>query len=179
MITAYEIKQIAPRCPAARLQKLIDPLNIALAEFNITTEPRLVMFMAQAAHESGEFRYMEEIASGRAYERRTDLGNTPVDDGDGPRYKGRGIFQLTGTFNYMRASERFGVDFLMNPELVATPKYATATACWFWASNGCNELADRDDLKAFRAITKKINGGLNGWESRLYYLERAKEALLR
>lgn len=177
MITPYEIKQIAPRCSDERIRKLVDPLNIALAEYDITNERRLIMFMAQAAHESGEFQYMEEIASGRAYEGREDLGNTHK--GDGVRFKGRGIFQLTGRYNYMRASDEFDVDFVMNPDLVATPKYATATACWYWARNGLNEIADRFDQKAFRTITRRINGGYRGMESRLYYLERAKDAIMR
>lgn len=130
---------------------------------------RLIHFLAQLAHESGNFRYMEEIASGAAYEGRKDLGNTQV--GDGKRFKGRGPIQLTGRANYRRYGQQLGIDFENNPEIVAIPSVGLLVACKFWFDNGLNELADKDDVVA---ITKRINGGTNGLADRKAKLEMIK-----
>ena len=122
---------------------------------------RLIHFLAQLAHESGNFRYMEEIASGAAYEGRKDLGNTQA--GDGKRFKGRGPIQLTGRANYRRYGQQLGIDFENNPEVVAIPSVGLLVACKFWSDNGLNTLADQDDVTT---ITRRINGGLNGFDDR-------------
>ncbi len=130
---------------------------------------RLIHFLAQLAHESGNFRYMEEIASGAAYEGRKDLGNTQP--GDGKRFKGRGPIQLTGRANYRRYGQQLGIDFENNPAIVAIPSVGLLVACKFWSDNGLNELADKDDVVS---ITKRINGGTNGLVDRKAKLEIIK-----
>ena len=130
---------------------------------------RLIHFLAQLAHESGNFRYMEEIASGAAYEGRKDLGNTQP--GDGKRFKGRGPIQLTGRANYRKYGQQLGIDFENNPAIVAIPSVGLLVACKFWVVNGLNELADKDDVVS---ITKRINGGTNGLADRKAKLEIIK-----
>lgn len=133
---------------------------------------RLAHFMAQLAHESGGFRYMEEIASGQAYEGRAALGNTAP--GDGKRYKGRGPIQLTGRANYRLFGRELGLDFESHPEIVALPSVGLLVACHFWKLRGLAALADADDLQA---ITRRINGGTNGLAERQGYLVKAKALL--
>lgn len=135
----------------------------------LDTPLRMAHFMAQVAHESGGFRYMEEIASGQAYEGRKDLGN--VNTGDGKRYKGRGPIQLTGRANYRLFGRALGIDFEEHPEVVAYPSVGLLAGCHFWQMRGLNELADADDLVA---ITKRVNGGTNGLAERKAYLAKAK-----
>jgi hypothetical protein len=115
----------------------------------------------------------EEIADGSAYEGRSDLGNTKP--GDGKRFKGRGLIQLTGRANYAAYSKDTGVDYVAKPLLVATdPLVAVDVACWFWNKHGISKLADKDDVKA---VTKAINGGFNGLDDRIEFLLRAKAVL--
>ena len=130
---------------------------------------RLIHFLAQLAHESGNFHYMEEIASGAAYEGRKDLGNTQT--GDGKRFKGRGPIQLTGRANYRRYGQQLGIDFENNPEIVAIPSVGLLVACKFWSDNDLNVVADRDDVTT---ITRRINGGLNGFDDRKNKLSTIK-----
>lgn len=120
----------------------------------LDTGLRLAHFMGQCAHESGGFRYMEEIASGAAYEGRADLGNTQP--GDGRRYKGRGPIQLTGRANYRAFGREVGMDFESHPELVAFPSIGLLAGCRFWANMGLNAYADRDEGLA---IGNGINRG--------------------
>jgi putative chitinase len=129
--------------------------------------------MAQLNHESGGFLYMEEIASGAAYEGRRDLGNTEV--GDGKRFKGRGPIQLTGRANYRNYGRQVGFDFERHPEMVAYPSVGLLVACMYWKNNGLNELADADNIEK---ITRRINGGLNGYEDRKLGLRRMKALVL-
>lgn len=135
--------------------------NVHLEKYKITSELRLVHFLAQLAHESGNFRYMEEIASGAAYEGRKDLGN--VEKGDGIRFKGRGPIQLTGRINYRKYGQELGIDFENNPEIVALPSVGFLVACKYWNDNNLNTFADYDDVIT---ITRRINGGTNGLEDR-------------
>ncbi|MEC7118972.1 MAG: glycoside hydrolase family 19 protein [Pseudomonadota bacterium] len=123
---------------------------------------RLIHFVAQVGHESGGFKYMQEIASGAAYEGRQDLGNTQV--GDGVRYKGRGVIQLTGRANYRNYGRALGMDFERHPDIVATPSIGMLVACKYWDDKGLNALADVGDIQT---ITRRINGGLNGYDDRL------------
>jgi putative chitinase len=176
MITVDELLKIMPHAGTHAL-KYVTPLNDAMREFAIDMTPnREAMFLAQVAHESGELRYAAEIwgptDAQEKYENRLDLGN--INPGDGKKFKGRGLIQITGRANYSRASDVFKVNFLSTPELMEKPEYAARTAAWFWQAHGCNELADK---MAYALITKKINGGMNGWPSRLVYLANAKGAL--
>lgn len=147
----------------------------ALAEHgaDIMTPLRLSHFMGQLSHESGRFQYMEEIASGQAYEGRRDLGN--VQPGDGRRYKGRGPIQLTGRANYRTVGARLGLDLEGNPELAARPDIGARIALDYWASRKINAAADLDDL---RRVTRLINGGTNGLADRVAETDRAKRVLV-
>lgn len=133
---------------------------------------RLAHFMAQLMHESGKFRYMEEIASGSAYEGRRDLGN--IYPGDGKRYKGRGPIQITGRTNYRLYGRRVGLDLERHPELAAYPAIGLHLACEYWTRNNLNAAADADDVLH---ITKRINGGTNGLSDRKHHLAQVKEWL--
>ena len=154
----------------ARAEELGVSANVHFRTYGILDNSlRLIHFLAQLAHESGNFRYMEEIASGAAYEGRKDLGNTQP--GDGKRFKGRGPIQLTGRANYRRYGQQLGIDFENNPAIVAIPSVGLLVACKFWSDNGLNELADKDDVVS---ITKRINGGTNGLADRKAKLEIIK-----
>lgn len=176
MITLDELVRICPYTPKYKLQDFVTPLNEAMKEFEIDQNPvREAMFIAQAAHETGGFRWLVEFATGEAYEGRKDLGN--VQPGDGPRYKGRGVFQLTGEANYRNAGTALYNDpdwFLYHPAYAEEPRAACRIAGWFWSVHNLNELADRGD---FLGITKRINGGTNGYQDRLAYLERANRTI--
>lgn len=144
-------------------------LNEFMPRYGIDTALRQRHFLAQLLHESGGLRYVKEIATGSAYEGRKDLGNTQP--GDGVRFRGRGLIQITGRDNYRRCSiALFGDDrLLIMPEILEQPEYAVKSACWFWMANSLSALADRDDIVA---VTKRINGGTNGLEDRKRYYER-------
>ncbi len=133
---------------------------------------RLAHFMAQVSHESARFRYMEEIASGAAYEGRRDLGNTQP--GDGQRYKGRGPLQLTGRANYRAFGRALGLPLESRPEIASAPEIGIRIAMEYWRSRGLNTYADRDNI---RAVTRRINGGYNGLADRQSEYERARLVL--
>lgn len=171
MITGTQLQSIMPFAKA-RIPSFVAPLNAAMHEFHINSPIRQAAFIAQIAHESGELRYVEEIASGSAYEGRKDLGNTQP--GDGMKYKGRGLIQITGRNNYLECGKALGVDLVTQPELLETNDLACRSAAWFWASHGLNDLADKGD---YIRICRRINGGLNGYQERLVYHARAKTAL--
>lgn len=143
-----------------------------LKRYDIITAHRIEHFIAQAAHESDGFCTTEEYASGEAYEGRKDLGN--IQKGDGRRFKGRGIFQLTGRDNYSRYGQRLGIDLLSYPERAAEPVLSLEIACLYWHDRSINPMADEDDL--YR-VTRAINGGTNGLADRRKYLALAKRAL--
>ena len=174
-LTESQIKQIAPNVSSANLPGFVADFNRWAAEFGVTTPLRVAHFLAQVLHESGELRYTEEIASGKAYEWRSDLGN--VYKGDGVRFKGRGFLQITGRANYQAyARSKWCVgDLMSHPEWLAKSPGNTKSALWFWWKNGLNALADNDDL---RAVTRKVNGGLNGYSQRAYYYRRARRVLI-
>jgi putative chitinase len=147
-----------------------------MAEFEINTPARQAAFLAQIGHESGQLRYVRELASGEDYEGRKDLGN--VEPGDGERYKGRGLIQITGRKNYLACSMAlFNDDRLIQfPELLEDPTNACRSAGWFWKSSGLNELAD-EGMASFGIVTRRINGGLNGMADRLTLYRKAQEVL--
>lgn len=171
MITADELRQIMPHA-GSRAETFAEPLRKAMMEFEIDTPLRMAAFIAQIAYESGSFRYVKEIASGGAYEGRADLGND--EPGDGIKYKGRGLIQITGKANYRECGRDLGLDCVEHPELLETPENACRSAAWFWSKRKLNDLADRGD---FKLITKRINGGYNGYQDRLKYYSKAQEVL--
>lgn len=145
-----------------RAEELAVSANVHLRAYGILDGPlRLPHFMAQVGHESGSFRYMEEIASGSAYEGRKDLGN--IFPGDGKRYKGRGVLQLTGRANYRTFGRRIGIDIERHPEIAALPSIGLHLALEYWKDRKLNVLADADDVET---ITRRINGGRNGLADR-------------
>ena len=163
------------------LSYLID----SCTKYGIDSSKRKQCFLAQVGHESGGLFYTEELASGKAYEGRKDLGN--IHPGDGVRFKGRGLIQITGRDNYAAISHDFGEDFIAQPQLLGAKniklctqqqlKYAALGAGWFWNHKKLNEIADLIDIDKpideganlvhFKELTKKINGGYNGLQDRV------------
>ena len=174
LVTDDELRQIMPNCPASKRADYLPFIQQAMVEFDITSYLRETAFLAQLAHESAELRYMEEIASGAAYEGRKDLGNTQP--GDGKRFKGRGPIQLTGRANYTKYGGLLGLDLVNDPPIAASKEVGFRIAGQFWKLNGLNELADQQQ---FKSITKRINGGYNGLDDRIKYYDRAKKVLSR
>lgn len=175
-ITLQQLQKIMPSAKSRALL-FLDHLNAAMAEFEIDTPARQAAFLAQVGHESGQLRYVKELATGVAYDSgrlAERLGNTPEADGDGQRFKGRGFIQITGTENYLLCLMALDIDALSHPELLETPEFACRTAAWFWWNNGLNELADKGD---FLTITKRINGGTNGLSDRQALYNIAKKVL--
>lgn len=150
-------------------------IQASCLRFGIDRPAREAAFIGQLAHESGALRYWEELASGAAYEDRVDLGNTQI--GDGRLFKGRGPIQLTGRANYRKAGKAIGMNLEAMPEIVSTPNIGFLVAAWFWSDKKLNDLADEDSEDAYRRITRRINGGYNGWQDRLTYWRRARLAL--
>lgn len=173
-MTKEQLKEIMPYATDENVNKFLPYLNDTMRTFEINTPLRQAHFLAQLGHESGSLRYVRELASGKAYEGRKDLGN--VQPGDGVMYKGRGLIQLTGRANY-EAFNGFlddDVDVVEHPAKVEEPELATLVAGWFWWKNNLNKLADKDDVVA---VTKRVNGGTNGLDDRKGYLSRAKKVL--
>jgi putative chitinase len=167
------IKRVAPGGKPSIIHGLAEALSAGLCDrYAIDTIARQAHFLAQLAHESDGLRTTVEYATGAAYEGRKDLGNTVK--GDGRRFKGRGLIQLTGRFNYGKAGEALNEPFLSDPERVAAFPWAAEVSAWFWATHKVNQHADADDVKA---VTRAINGGLTGLKSREAYLNAAKTAL--
>ena len=185
MISAQQLQKIMPSATPARIANFIGPLNDTMAEFAITTPSRQSAFLAQLAHESGSLRYVQEIASGAAYDNRADLGNTTTEaialaelagTTPGRHYKGRGLIQITGYTNYLACSRALCRDdsLVSNPAALERPDLACRSAGWYWDSRRLNDFADAGK---FETITRKINGGLNGQADRLAHYERAKQVL--
>lgn len=171
-ITLTQLANIMSPAPVPRLEPYLPFIQSAMDEFEINTPLRAAAFLAQLAHESGGLQYMEEIASGAAYEGRRDLGNTQP--GDGKRFKGHGPIQITGRANHKTYGDKLGVDLIADPKLAATKEVGFRVAGCFWKDHGLNELADQ---QKFETITRRINGGLNGLADREHYYARAKREL--
>jgi putative chitinase len=177
----------------------VDALNETFQRFDISTPLRQAAFIGQCGHECGNFKIFEENLNYKAatlmklwpkrfptlavanevagqpkriaakiYSNR--MGNRDEASGDAARFIGKGCIQLTGYSNYFHASQALGVDFVMQPELVATPKYAALTAGWFWSTHNCNALAEAGD---WVGLTKKINGGTIGLDDRVAHTNQA------
>lgn len=168
------------------LEKHLPYCNEAMQKYEINNPLRIQHFLAQVGHESVGLRYMSEIASGAAYEGRTDLGN--VYPGDGKKFKGHGPIQITGRKNHTDYFNFIGrPDLIEEPEILETDlELCWGASAWFWKSRGLNEIADSDDgtrsllrvqNKTLCTITKIVNGGYNGLKDRAIYLARAKEVI--
>jgi putative chitinase len=164
--------KITPNANKQILEEVVKYFNIHAPKYEVDNYLRVCHFTSQAAHESASFRTLKEFASGAAYEGRKDLGN--VKSGDGVRYKGRGIFQLTGRANYRTIGAKLGFDLENNPILAESPEVSVLTALEYWKSRKLNVLADADNVEL---ITRRINGGLNGFEDRKKYLTRCKQII--
>ncbi len=174
-ITLQQLLQILPNAgPVAGV--FVPVLNTSMKRYQICGTKRVAAFIAQIGHESGELKYVKEIwgptAAQARYEGRKDLGNTVV--GDGSKYRGRGLIQITGRANYMACSEALGLDLIKQPELLEKPQHACMSAAWFWAIKGLSTLADAGQ---FDKITQRINGGQNGAADRQALYVRALEVL--
>lgn len=183
--------------------KFLDPLNETFERFNINTHRKQGAFVGQMSHECGNFTKFEEglsysaerlikiwpkrfptLESAQPYARNgkalankvyaNRMGNRDEASGDGFRFRGRGAVQLTGYSQYFHASKALGVDFVMEPDLVSTPKYAILTAGWFWDTHKCNEIAETGD---WAKLTKTINGGLIGLDDRVKHINHALAVL--
>lgn len=170
-ISEANIRLIMGNAKESRIKDFVESFNQYSETFGINTPLRAAHYIAQVAHETGELRWLEELASGQQYEGRKDLGNTRP--GDGRRFKGRGYLQTTGRANYQRyASSRYcNGDLMSHPEWLAKQPGCQKASMFFWMTRGLNELADRDNGEA---VTRRINGGINGLAQRLYYLRKAK-----
>lgn len=180
-ITLQQLQRIYPLA-GPRAGIFLPALNAAMRNRQIDNPRRMAAYLAQVGHESGQLRYVKELG-GDAYLSKYDtgklaaaLGNTPEADGDGQKYRGRGLIQVTGQANYRACSRAlFGDDRLLQlPELLEQPQWACESAAWFWHSRGLNALADRGD---FNRITRMINGGLNGLADRMALWDKAREVL--
>ena len=197
MINSDQLKQLGIGA------EWVDPLDETFQKFNILTPRQQGAFIGQCGHECGNFKVLEENLNYRAatlmklwpkrfptqevansYEKNpkkianmvysSRMGNRDEASGDGYRFRGRGCIQLTGHSNYYHAGQACGVDFVMSPDLVGTPKYAAITAGWFWSTHNCNTLAENQD---WIALTKKINGGTIGLKERIEHTEKAISVL--
>lgn len=172
-ITLEQLLAVMPNAKAkGRGAQFLAGINATLLEFDISTPKRVAAFLAQVGHESGQLVYVKELASGKAYEGRKDLGNTSP--GDGVKYKGRGLIQITGKVNYIALSLALNIDCISKPEVLEQPMNACRSAGWFWKSKNLNALADAGD---FITLTKRINGGTNGLADRQALYAVAKKVL--
>lgn len=210
------LKQIFPNSTEENREKFNNALRGAMMRYNINTPNRCRAFLAQIGHESGQLsavvenlnysakalrsvfgKYFKTDAEAEQYARKPEaianvvyanrMGNGDTESGDGWKYRGRGLIQLTGKNNYDKATNEMyalpmGVDFVDEPDLLATPEYAAQSAAWFWEAHGLNALSDQlggvDDTEVFKQITKRINGGYNGLEERTALYERAKTVIV-
>jgi putative chitinase len=196
MVTSEQLKRLHIG------EQWVDALNETFARFDISTPIRQASFIGQCGHECGNFKVLEENLNYRAetlqklWPKRFDaakaqmcarnprliantvyssrMGNRDEASGDGYRFRGRGCIQLTGHANYFHAGQALGVDFVMEPDLVATPRYAAMTAGWFWNTHKLNQYADTRD---YTMMTKKINGGTIGLHDRIKHINHALEVL--
>jgi len=199
-VTAAQLKALMPL--TTRAEEFAGPLNAAMFHVEINTPLREAMFLAQIAHESGEIRHLVEnlnysaaglkktfgkyftAQTAATYERQPErianrvyagrLGNGDEASGDGWRYRGRGLIQLTGRKNYADCAKVLNIDLVASPAMLEMAEFAAQSAAWFWRERQLNKLADDGDLEA---VTRKINGGLNGFDARQVYYAHARAIL--
>lgn len=202
-MNAEQLAQALKLTPA-KAEEWIDAINETFERFEINTPERQANFLGQCAHESGGFAVLKEnlnykqealckvwpkrfpsIDDAEPYHKQPEkiankvyasrMGNGDEASGDGWKYRGRGLIQLTGHDNYKACGEALGVDLLANPDLVSTPQYAALSAGWFWDKNHLNKYADESDVQG---LTKKINGGTHGIEDRVARTQQAIDVLM-
>lgn len=201
MITEQNFNEVVPDVNWNYAKNYVPLFDTVLPKYGIDTPLRKAHFLAQVAHESGGFKFVvenlnysanalynvfrkyfpnleianeyarqQEKIANRVYANR--MGNGNEESGEGWKYRGRGLIQLTGKNNYLHLSESTDQNFVTEPELVAQPEWALTSACWFWKKNNINKYADEDDV---HMVTKRINGGYNGLQDRQHYLEEFKK----
>jgi putative chitinase len=202
-ITLELLQKIAPQTKVEKLEGFVDGLATACEQFEINTISRQACFLAQVGHESGGFnavkenlnygaaglvgtfhKYFPTLESAQPYERNPEaiankvyanrMGNGDEASGDGFKYRGRGLIQLTGSQNYHAFAADIGVSVEEAIEYLETYEGAAMSAAWFWWKNNLNTLADQEDMLN---LTKKINGGTIGLADRIHHFEIAKGAL--
>ncbi|MTI31077.1 glycoside hydrolase family 19 protein [Xanthovirga aplysinae] len=204
-ITTLQLQQIMPNAFTIDIQKYEQPLNELMPQYEINSPLRVAHFIAQLAHESGNFKFTSENLNYSAtalykvfrkyfptketaerYARKPELianlvyanrlGNGDEKSGEGWKYRGRGLIQITGKANYRDCGKGLELDLLNKPEILAeTPQTAISSACWFWKTRNINKYADKDDLKK---VTRTINGGYHGLKEREEFLQRAKDVMV-
>lgn len=204
-ITKEQLREMMPLAANSSLEKYLAPLNHQMSKGGVDTPLRIAHFIAQLAHESGSFKYDTENLNYGAgalkavfgkyfktqemldeYARQPEkianvvyanrMGNGNAASGDGWRYRGRGLIQLTGQNNYEACGKGIGVDLIESPEVLSIdPEISVAAAVWYWNSRKLNQYADEDNIEK---ITRRINGGYHGLDDRKEFLARAKKALL-
>jgi putative chitinase len=203
MVSVNQLQQIFPQGDPSDLAEICDPINAAMIEFNIKNPKEQAMFLAQCGHESDNFSTVQENLNYRAetlvkvfpkyfrdvnpadYEKQPEkianrvyggrMGNGDESTGDGYRYRGRGLIQLTGKDNYNACGAALKMDLHTDPDYLETAEGAARSAAWFWAHNGLNQYADNDDIVG---CTKRVNGGTIGLEERTQHYEAAKAVLV-
>lgn len=180
-LTLEQLNKIFPvGASAGRNAQYLDALNDLFEKGGVNTVNRIAGFLSQIGVESGEFRYVRELGNNAYFDKYDTgslakrLGNTPEKDGDGAKYKGRGLIQITGLANYKACGKALGIDLVNKPELLEQPKYAVASAGWYWNARNINAACDADDIVR---ITKLVNGGTNHLAERTAYYKKAKSVL--
>lgn len=201
MITQENFKTLIPDVNWKYASKYVSLFDTVLPKYDINTPLRKVHFLAQVTHESGGFKFVSEnlnysakalygvfrkyfatLEAANIYARQPEkiankvyanrMGNGTESSGDGWKYRGRGLIQLTGKSNYQALSNTTKQDFISNPDKVSNPEWALTSACWYWQKRKINKYADADDI---HMVTKLINGGYNGLQSRQHFLEEFKK----
>lgn len=189
ILTLAQLQRIMPASTRASL--FLEPLNAAMEEFGIDTRLRMAAFLSQIGHESGQFRFMEELASGAAYDNRADLGNTNPEairiaaahgSTPGRFWKGHGPIQITGYHNHLAAMMALHVDCLEQPRLLCEPVHGCRAAGWFWSVNGLAKWADAGDIDGVSDLVNRGKktvaiGDANGFAERKAIWERALEVI--
>lgn len=201
-MTFEQFKSIAPICKSDYIKTFLPFLNQWMPHYGITTSERKAHFIAQILHESNLLKAVEEnlnysaqgllktfprkfskieaqmyanqpmLIANRVYANKG--GNGGEDTGDGWKYRGRGLIQVTLKNNYKQLSEDWGVDAITNPSLLTVPTWAVRSACWFWWKNGLNKIADTGSV---RDVTRKINPALIGLKQREEFYQQAVKYL--
>jgi putative chitinase len=178
-LTVEMLKKVCPNAPK-NVDVFVPYLNDFMPKYGIVSLDSIRAFIANVAVESGEFKYTQEIASGKAYEGRKDLGN--IYQGDGVKFKGRALLQTTGRNNYNETGKALGIDLIKHPELLSTPQYAVEASCFYWKSRGLNEVCKEKKIHNWRGkpytwfdwCCIKVNGGTTHLDRRKQYMEMAR-----
>lgn len=204
LLTSDQLYNINNNLNRSDCEYYINALNRVLPQYQINTPLRLAHFLAQVLHESGHLKYKSEnlnysaqallkvfpkyfktITEANAYARQpvkiankvyaNRMGNGNEASGDGWKYRGRGLLQLTGKSNYIQCGQYINSNLVNYPEaILGDPEINVKVACWYWTTRNLNQYADNNDIVT---ITKKINGGLNGLDDRTKILQKAKSIL--